>query len=149
MTITCNFSSIATTISGLSVSGVTIRALDKIPQSGAMITPILFPASNFVSNLEVEVLTVGGHPTAAIDYTYQLNYVYLHCPAGSNISQMDVISGLMTNFIAIVAAIVGYNFTGKADVNFLSSQDPGVIEDPGGNQYWGVMFKLSVKEFAQ
>ena len=30
MTITCNFSTVATTISGLSVSGVTIKALDKI-----------------------------------------------------------------------------------------------------------------------
>lgn len=149
MTITCNFATIATTISNLTITGVTIKNISTIPASGNMITPVLFPNPHFITNVTPEVLTTGGHPTAMIDFNYSLNYVYLHCPVGSGISQLEVISGLMTNFVAIVAAITGTNFTGKADVDFGAAQDPGVIQDPSGNQFWGVMFSLTIKDKVQ
>lgn len=149
MTITCNFASVATTISQLTISGVTVKDISAIPVSGNMITPVLFPNPHFISGMKTELQSLMGNPPGPVDFEYSLNYVYLHCPAGSAVSQLDVIQGLMTNYVAIVAAITNGTYNGKAEVSFGQAQDPGIIEDPAGNQFWGVLFSVKVKDIVQ
>ena len=148
MTIAVNLKTVATSIAGFSISGVTIKNVDNIPTSGAMICPVMFPNPNFVTGVKVDVLTVGGYPTAMIDMEYTLNYIYLHCEAGG-LSQLEVISPLLDKFADIVEAFAGNAILGLVDVTFDSNQAPGIIRDPAGNEFWGMMFTVKVKDKIQ
>jgi hypothetical protein len=149
MAITVHIQTAATAIAGLTVSGVTIKDITAIPTSAALLCPILIPSPQYVSNVVPTVHTTGGYPAAKIDLNYTLNYIYLHCDAGSGMSQLEIINGLMTNFSAIIAAIVGNNILGLIDIQFNGSQEIGIITDPAGNEYWGVMFSLRVQDMVQ
>ncbi len=150
MTVTSAFSTIANSIAALSVSGVTIKDIDEIPQSAALLCPVLIPQPNdFVTDFEASFQSLGSNGTAKIDLTYTLNYVYLHCEAGSGISAFDIYSGLITNLSAILVAVLSNDaITGLVDMKPRIGSI-GVIEDPSGNRYWGVMLSLSILEYAQ
>lgn len=149
MAVTVHIQTVATAISNLSVSGVTIKDITAIPPSAALLCPILIPAPQYVSNVVPTVLTTGGYPAAKINLNYTLNYIYLHCHAGSGLSQLEIINPLMTNFTAIISAIVGNNILGLVDIQFNGSQEIGIITDPAGNEFWGVMFSLRVEDIVQ
>jgi hypothetical protein len=151
MTITSAFSTVTNSIAALSISGVTIKDIDEIPQSAQLLGPVLIPQPNdFVTEFTQTFQSFGSNGTAKVDFGYTLNYVYLHCEAGSGISSFDIYAGLITNLSAIVVAIASNDaVSGLVDLKIASISNIGVIEDPSGNQYWGVLLGLRVLEFGQ
>ena len=150
MAVTSAFSTIANSIAALAISDVSIKDVDEIPQSAAMLCPVLLPQpTDFVTDFEPTFQSFGSGGTAKIDLNYSLNYVYLHCVAGSGLSQLDIYAGLMRNLSAILVALLSNDaVTGLVDMK-PDIGNIGVIEDPSGNQYWGVLFSLRILEFAQ
>jgi len=150
MTVSSAFQTITNSIAALSVSGVTIKDIDEIPQSGRLITPVLFPRPNeFVTEFEPTFQSFGSNGTAKIDLGYNLHYVYLHAEAGTGIGAFDAYNGMITKLSAILVALLSNDaLTGLVDQKPII-EGMGVIEDPSGVEYWGIMFALRVLEFAQ
>jgi hypothetical protein len=151
MTVVCNLATVADSISKLSVSGVTIKDINEIPQSARGLCPVVLPQpSNFLSDVAATFQSFGSNGAARIDLSYTLTYVYLHCEAGSGVSQYDIYAGLITNLAAIIVAILSNDaLTGLVDLKLGGVGSVGVIEDPSAVKYWGVIFTLNVLEFAQ
>jgi len=150
MTVSSAFATITNSIAALSISGVTIKDIDEIPQNASMLTPLLIPQPNdFVTNFEAAFQSFGSNGTAKIDLNYSLNYVYLHAEVGSGISTFDIYSGLITKLSAILVAILSNDaITGLIDIKPRIG-NIGIIEDPSGKQFWGVLFSLPILEYAQ
>jgi hypothetical protein len=142
---------IADSIAGISISGVTVKDIDGIPDRAELTTPIMFPQPNgYVSGLAAERTTFGINGAGKTDLTYSLNYVYLHCKDGSGLGTFAIYSGLITKLAAIITAILSNDtITGAADVNIGNIGDIGIIDDPAGHKYWGVLFSLEVTEYIQ
>jgi hypothetical protein len=150
MAVTSAFATIANSIAALAIPGVSIRDIDEIPQAATAQTPVLIPQPNgFVTNFEPTFKSFGSNGTAAIDLEYDLNYVYLHCELGSGLSQLEMYAGLMRNLTAILVTLLSNDSIAGAVDQKPRVGEIGPIEDPSGNQYWGVMFSLHILEFAQ
>ena len=151
MTITIGFTTVADSISKLTVTGVTMKDIDQVPDSAQMLCPIMFPQpDNFVTNINVERVTVGSGGTAKMDMTYTLNYVFLQAEIGSGISAFSAYSNIIGNLATIIGVILANdNITGAVDLTLNTIGEIGAITDPAGNQYWGVLFSFNVLEFVQ
>jgi len=151
MTITSSLVTIADSISKLTITGITLRDIDQIPPNASLLCPLLIPQPNdFVTDISTEFVSFGSNGTAKINMQYTLNYVYLHAEAGSGVGTYDVYSGLITNLAKIIVAILSNDaVTGAVDVSLQSISNIGVINDPAGNEYWGVLFSLRVLEYNQ
>lgn len=151
MTITMGFATVADSISNIAITGITVRDIDQIPDSAQMLTPILFPQpADFITDVNVERMSLGAGGTAKMDLTYTLNYVFLQAEIGSGLGAFAAYSNLIANIAAIVKAILSNdNITGQVDMTMQGIPSLGVIEDPSGNQYWGALLSFKVLEFAQ
>lgn len=151
MTVNSQIATVAASIAGLSISGVTIKGIDAIPDSAAMLCPLLLPQPNeFVSGLTFSRETYGSMGSAKMNTSYTLNYVYLHCEAGSGLSTYSVYSGIISKLELILESIdTNDTINGAVDITIESIGNIGVINDPAGNEYWGLLFSLRVLEHTQ
>lgn len=151
MTITSTIATVADSISNLSISGVTIKDIDQIPDTARMLTPLLIPQpSNFITDLSVSFETFGSNGGAKINTTYTLNYVFLFCEVGSGLGSFAAFSGLIGKLEDILVAINSNDaITGAVDMKIGSIGNIGVITDPAGNEFWGLEFSLRVLEYTQ
>ena len=151
MTITIGFTTVADSISKMTVTGVTMKDIDKIPDAGQMICPVMFPQPHgFVTGTSVERMSLGGGGTALMDMSYVLNYVYLHAETGTGVSSFDVYSGIITNLAVIIKAILtNDNITGCVDMELNTIGEIGTVVDPAGNSFWGVLISFKILEQVQ
>jgi hypothetical protein len=150
MTINTAFVTVADSIAGISISGVTVKDINEIPENVELLCPVLIPQPNdYITNLSVERMSFGGGGTAKLDMTYTLNYVYLHSAVGG-LSQFDAYSGIITKLELILEAILtNDNIAGPVDFEVETIPSIGVIEDPAGGQYWGTLLSFRVTEHVQ
>lgn len=151
MTVALNPVTVANSIAALSISGVTLKSVGAIPDTGEMVTPILFPQPNgFITDIKVVNQSFGSNTTAALDFNYTLHYVFLFAEAGSGLSQLDPYSPLIQKLELIWETIITNDaVTGLIDVRLEGVEGLGVIDDPSGNQFWGALFSLRCLEHAQ
>ena len=151
MTVACAVNTVATSISGLTISGVTIKDISAIPDTAVGLCPILIPQPNgYMSGTSMSFETYGSSGTAKMNLEYDLNYVYLHCEAGSGVNAFAPYSSLMTKLAAILVVIMSNDkINGLVDMKLGAVGNVGVIADPAGNEFWGVLFSLHVLEYAQ
>lgn len=151
MTINCQFATVADSIAGLTISGVTIKDIDQIPVSASLTCPILFPQpEGFISDIQYARQSFGSNGTPKIDFSYTLNYVYLHCETGSGISALDPYAGIIAKLELITETIMSNDaITGAVDIIPNTIGGIGSIQDPAGNTYWGALLSFRVLEFAQ
>ena len=150
MTVTCSVSTVAASIAALTVSGVTIKGIDKIPDSGSLITPILFPQPNdYMTGTVMSFETYGSNGAAKMNMEYDLNYVFLYCQVGG-VNAFAPFSPLISKLAEVLVTIMSNDaITGAVDMRLGSVGRIGVITDPAGIEYWGVMITLHVMEYAQ
>lgn len=151
MTITSTIATVTDSISNLSISGVTIKDIDQIPDIARMLTPLLIPQpNNFITDLQVSFETFGSNGGAKINTAYTLNYVFLYCEVGSGLGSFAAFSGLVGKLQDILVAINSNDaITGAVDVKISTIGNIGVITDPAGNEFWGLEFSLRVLEYTQ
>lgn len=151
MTVTLNPATVANSIAAISISGVTMLDIDQIPQSGSLITPVLFPQpGGWLSDIAPTRESFGTGASGAINFMYTLHYVFLFAEAGSGLSQLDNISPLVAKLKLILEALLTNDvLTGLVDMMPAGVEGLGIVQDPSGNQYWGALFSLRCLEFAQ
>jgi hypothetical protein len=152
MTINCQIDTITNSIAGLSVTGVTIKDIHDIPESAALLLPVMFPRPNeFITDLTFTRVSQGGGGTALMDVSYTLNYVYCHAPIGSGVGGLfSSYNSLITNIALILEKLFASdNITGAVDMTVAGISSVGPVADPAGNPYHGVEISLRILEFAQ
>ena len=151
MTVVCNVNTVATSIAGLTVSGVTIKDLNAIPDTASMLTPIVFPQPNgYMTNVAMTFESFGSNGAAKMNFEYDLNYVFLYAEVGSGINAFAPYSGLMTKLALILVTIFSNDaISGLVDMKLGSVGNVGVIADPTDKNFWGVLFTLHVLEYSQ
>lgn len=151
MTVSIGFSTVTGSIAALSISGVTIKDIDEIPEDVAMLTPILFPQpAGFITDIAPEFVSFGSNGAAKMDLTYTLNYVYLHAPVGSGINALAPYAGMIMKLANIFVEIMSNDaITGAVDVRLGSLPNLGVVTAPNDEDYWGALITLRILEHIQ
>ena len=151
MTIALHPLTVSASIAALSISGVTIKDVDEIPDSAAMLCPLIVPRPNdFITNIQAVRQSFGGGGTARIDFTYTLNYAFLFCEAGSGQGAFAPYDGLLTKLVTILETMLtNDDISGAVDMTLESIGEIGVISDPSNNSFWGVHFSIRCLEHAQ
>ncbi len=141
---------IANSIAAISVSGVTIKDIDEIPEEvTSRDCPILIPRPDgYVSGFTYDPVTQGGGATALADVNYNLRYSFLYAPLGDGRDLMDNYSGMVTKVGLIIdALIISDAITGVIDLQLTDVSDFGPVADPTGNMFHGCTLTVSVLEF--
>jgi len=139
---------VANSIAGLSVSGVTLKALDEIPEKvDGRDCPIIYPnPDGFLSNLDLEVDSFGS-ASAKKTVSYNLNYMYLHSPIGSGRGLFDKYESVVSSLLAFFDAVISNDtITGCVDIQPQDATSFGPVSDPSGNVFHGCIIVLRVTE---
>lgn len=151
MTISVETPNVAAEIAQLDFGDINTRDLDNIPDSAALLCPILIPQPNdFITSITPTTMSLGSNGDPKLNLEYTLNYVYLHAEAGSGIGAFSMYASVIANLKKILEVILGNDAIDSAiDLKIESVGNIGVIEDPAGNEFWGLLFSLRVLEYAQ
>jgi len=135
-------------ISGLTVSGLTILDIDQIPEAAERDVPCLYPEGiDFITNMVTERAAFGTGSTGKWNVEYDLNYTLLYAPAGSG-RGMEQFSGMMAKAFAVVDAILAIaTITGAVTLTFNGISVGPIVSDPAGNQFWGARLTFHALEF--
>jgi len=147
---TLAIATISDAITDLSVTGLTIKDIDEIPQ--AVINrdcPLLVPnPDNYVSRFLVAPDSFGVGSSRKWTASYTLNYLLLYAAAGSGrTTVLEKYSGMVTAAFAFFDALLASSaLTGTVDF------EPDMIGDFGMTTFSGTSFhscgvSLNVKEF--
>ena len=138
---------IATAIASLSISGVAVKDLNAIPQQvAARDCPILYPSpDNFIGAGTTAIQTFGTVNQRYWEVNRSLTYVYLHALAGTERTLASYWQSMAGKVDAVWTAFIGLNVSG-VDVTDISTTAFGVLQDAAGNQFYGCLFSLGLKE---
>lgn len=141
----------ATAIAALTVTGVTIKDADEIPEKvNARDCPVLFPdPNNWLGGANMEP---GDGPSSfgTADMRYwlinrQYRYIYLHEAVGATRGLKDVISAMAEKVDLLIEAMCELDVSG-VDVQTVTTSDFGVLEDPAGNGFFGCSVTVTLRE---
>jgi hypothetical protein len=140
---------IASGIAGLTISGVTVKDLTGIPQTGdETICPILFPSPEWVSGGNGEPsdgpMTFGTPTTRLWQFNRTYKYIYLHCQVGAG-ALSDIYSGMSGKADAIMQAFTKLDIT-DVDVQNVSLGEFGALQDPSGKYFHGFTVSVTLRE---
>jgi len=142
-------STIADSISGLVVTGVTMLDLDQIPEAVDPRRPTFYPwPDGWVSGLEVERNSTGSLGTAKMTVHYVLHYRFCYAPIGSGRGLNDVYPDMVAKAVLLLNKVLDNDiFSGLVDFELAEALAFGVVEDPAGNKFYGCDLALRVMEF--
>lgn len=146
-----NSVTVAAGIAALSISGVTVKDIDEIPESIApRDCPILFPSPDGwmgAANSEPSdgPATFGTPTTRYWVFARTYNYVYLHAEVGSGRGLKDHYSGMCSKADAIIEAIAEMDIS-DVDVQTINIGEFGVLADPATNGYFGFRVTVTLRE---
>ena len=151
MTVSVSLATVADSIAGLSISGVTIKDIDQIPDNASMLCPLLIPnPSGFVTDISPSFESFGSNGSARMNLSYTLNYTFLHSQIGSGINAFSSYSDLISKLVSVFVAVMSNDkITGAVDIRLQGISSIGVVTDPAQNEYWGVQFSFRVLEYVQ
>lgn len=147
-----NVTAVASSIAGLSVSGVNMRGLTAIPERiEPRDCPVLYPKPDgFITNLNVERVSFGAPMDARKTIVYSLNYRYLHASIGVDRGLFAVYEGLIANTDAIISAVIDNdNLSGTIDITPTGIDNIGPVQDPAGNTFHGCDMTFVITVFVR
>lgn len=146
------FATVMNSIAALTVSGVTIKDVDEIPERvNARDCPILFPwPAGLITNLAVERVSFGSATQARKTNTYNITYRYLHSPMEMERGLFVTMPALVANLDLILSAIVDNDvLTGLLDLDPSGGISIGPIQDAAGNTFHGAELTFAVMNFVR
>ena len=144
------FATITDSIAAISVSGVTIKDIDEIPESVAVRDcPIMYPEPDgFISGLTYTRDSTGPGSTALATVTYNMTYAYLHTKVGVGRGLFDIYGDMLTKVGLILdAIIISDGITGVVDLTIGGAIQFGAVPDPAGNMFIGTRLVFAITEF--
>lgn len=149
MTVSVQLATVADSISGLSISGVTIKDFDSLTASWKSQPYVMYPnPENPFGNFSLTRDSQGTGGTAQFTLTYNLNYRLLGLALGDVGQFGGSYSALVAKLVLILNAIItNDSVTGAVDISPTGTPTIGPRTDPAGNQYFGCDFSIRVQEF--
>ena len=148
MTLSTN--TITNSIAALSITGVTIKGIDEIPE-GVLERqcPILYPEPDgFIGNLEVVPMSFGTAGSGHFDVDYDIKYTFLYKPVGTSRKLLSTYPTLLTLALTIVDKIIISDVvTGAVTLEFAGFENFGIAHDIVGVPFIGTRMLFHVKEF--
>jgi len=134
-------------ISGLTVTGLTIKDMDQIPGAAEMRSATLLPLPDFLTNYEFERNSVGGGSIAKMTVYYQLNYRLLYKPAGAG-RAIEYFDNMVSMVGLIMDAVMAIDtMSGTVDITPVSVTNMGLVNDPADNPFYGCDIAFRIMEF--
>ena len=147
---TLSIVTVADSISKLSVTGVTIKDLDEIPERAVGFDcPMVYPSPDgFVSNFEVERMAMASGASNVWNITYNLNYRFLHSELGEGLGLFDIYDDMVDKVMDFVdKMLVSDAVTGCVDLTVEDISSFGPVSDPSGSMFHGCDISFAVLEF--
>lgn len=147
---TLSIVTVADSISKLTVTGVTIRDINEIPESAnAIDCPMVYPnPDGFVSNLNVERMAMASGTANVWDISYNLTYRFLHSEVGLGLGLFDVYDDMVDKVMDFADKIlVSDAVTGAEDLALEDITTFGPVSDPSGKMFHGCDIILKILEF--
>jgi acyl CoA:acetate/3-ketoacid CoA transferase len=143
------FRDITAAIADLTVSGVTFFDVDNIPANANLLAKVVYPTK--ITDFKSKTQTFGLSGQRSIDFTYNINYTYIHCTPQASVGGFsEIYTDLIESIFAIVAAISTCDLD-DTDLGITSDETiaefPAKVQDLSGNEFWGYSFKVSVTEY--
>jgi len=144
-------SAISAGIAAMTVSGVTIKDIDEIPEA-VMVRdcPILFPSfDTWMGGANGEPTegptTFGTASTRYWIFNRTYRYIFLYKPLGSERRLRDHFAGMVEKADAIIEALCELDIDG-VDVQNVVLGEFGVITDPSANNFYGFTLAITFRE---
>ena len=143
---------VADSISKLTVTGVTLKDIDKIITEGNKRNiPVIIPRPDgFMSSFIYERKSFGSGDAAAVNITYTLTYRLLHSKIGTGRSKVIAKYSDMVAKVGLFldAIIENDTITGAVNIQAASISEFGPVSDPAGSAiFLGCDIGISVMEF--
>ena len=139
---------VCTSISGITVTGLTIKDMPTIPEWISLNGPTMFPKPDgLITNFSFKRVSQG-MATAKMDCNYTLNYLLVYSSISGTIPQYKAFAAMIGMALDIIDAIMATAALGGAVMFEMPViGDIGVIEDPKKNQFWGCSISIAITEF--
>jgi hypothetical protein len=147
---TISIVTIADSISKLSVTGVTIKDLDQIPDSvNNGDCPMVIPnPDGFMSSPELERAAMSSGTSSVWDIRYTITYRFLHSEIGLGMGLLDKYHLMVDKVMDFVDKIlISDSVTGLVDLELEDISSFGPVSDPSGKMFHGCDIMLRVLEF--
>lgn len=143
-------STVADSISNLSVAGLTICDIDQVKVNADNRISSLVPNDEYITDVLQEINSFGGG-SALMTLSYNLNYRLFYKPVGTGRSMtLEQISGLVALIGLIWDAFLAIGvLSGCEDITIANISAFGVVLDPADNPWWGCILGFRVKEFVR
>ena len=143
---------VADSIAGLTVAGVTLKDIDEIITEGTKRnTPVIIPRPDgFLSGFVYERESFGTGDVAAANVTYTLTYRLIHSKIGTGRSKVIAKYSDMVAKVGLFldAIIANDTITGAVDIQAASVSEFGPVSDPAGSAiFLGCDIGIQVTEF--
>ena len=149
MALELSINTVTNSIAALSITGVTIRDVDEMPESvNARECPILYPEPDrFVRNMTVEPAAFGSGTGILVDAEYDLVYTFLYKKVGAGRGLYSLYPSMLTLTQLIVNKIIVSDIiTGCTELTFAGFENFGHLIDPSSQWFLGTQIILHVKE---
>jgi hypothetical protein len=147
---TISIVTIADSIASLSVTGVTIKDLNQIPDSvNDGDCPMVIPnPDGFVSAFELERMAMSSGASNVWDVRYTLTYRFLHSEIGLGMGLLDKYPLMVDKVMDFVdKVLISDSVTGSVDLTLEDISSFGPVSDPSGKMFHGCDIMLRVLEF--
>ena len=146
MTTTINFTTVTDSIAALSISGVTVKDSDQIPQAIGAGYKVLCPRpDNFITGLSITPDEVSKQ---LLRLRYTLNYQYFHSRIGAKL--FDSYSAMLGKLALILVAFANdATLSGAIDNGAPSVGRLGPTMDAAGNKYHGCELSMQITQFLE
>jgi hypothetical protein len=139
---------VATSIAALSVSGVTIKDLNAIPQQvQARDCPIFFPDPTRPMGDYVLEVNSYGSSVAKKTAHYTLNYVFLFAEVGQARGIYDIVQPLVQSLSLVLDALNTNDALNGCIDSFPGGLQVGQMTDPAGRSFFGATVPIRIMEF--
>lgn len=148
MTLSINI--ITNSIAALTVTDVTIKDVDEIPDSiDTNDCPMVFPnPDGFVSDFELERMAMSSGASNVWDVRYTLTYRFCHSEIGTGLGLFDVYDDMVDKVQDFVdKMMVSDTLTGAVDIEVDDISTFGPVSDPAGKSFHGCDIALRILEF--
>ena len=147
MAYTLSLSTVADSISKLSISGVTVKDVDQL--APAMTSNVLYPLPNgWITGAKFTPVTYGSNSGEQANFTCNMTYRFLGTLVGDMGAFNKAYSNVISKMTLILNAILSNDvITGAVDFRFVGVANIGPVSDPAGNMYHGCDLTFMYEEF--
>jgi hypothetical protein len=147
---TLRIATVADSIAGLSVAGLTICDVNEIKAVEDKRRSAMIPNAEYITDVTAEVNSFGAE-LGKMKLWYTLNYRLLYKPAGTGrVMTLEQFSGLVSMVGLIWDAFLAIGvIAGCEDLQITNIGNFGQVLDPGDNPWWGCDLSFRAMEFVR